>query len=211
MDQRGKAYPTLDPDAFILEGCVFPTLPASGRSTGQRSHGTGYPNRGIDYAGVEENQTGGRETVILEYLCKFCQKPGQAHYEPLEAMELAKWAPLLCCNRCHDFEVSRRRLGRAINKQATILLQSAECLNSAKVAGVQDSVRKVLEILTKKLCTKTCDHYRKPNIWDIEFVNLLMDRPDMAWQITNKFVLSIKGQAFPEPAETRKPHSDDKS
>ena len=51
----------------------------------------------------------------------------------------------------------------------------------------ENKIRERLIVLTKKIAAQCSDHYRIQNIWDMEMVFILMDRPDGCNKAINLF------------------------
>jgi hypothetical protein len=115
----------------------------------------------------------------IEYHCKFCGKPGTAEAEEIPGIELAveKWKPLLCCDRCADFMTARRSVIEQIKRVCEEVIQARLVLKPIRLKDIEEAARAGLIEGTKRFTRLVCEYKRTMNIWDIEFVNLLMDKP----------------------------------
>jgi len=129
----------------------------------------------------------------IAYECKFCQKPGVVTIDDPEAMfQVPKWKHLISCNRCADYSERKRLFFERIETATAILNQFRMTLAPEKINSAESKIREKLTAITKQLSALVCDYYRKTNVWDVEFVNLLMERPEKTWAICNQYVRNIK-------------------
>lgn len=131
--------------------------------------------------------------MIIQYKCKFCSRDGGVEIEDNPDMfHVEKWKPLLCCNRCGDYMEKRRGLSESIVKSCVFLQQARATQSGAALGKFEAGVREKLTELTKRMAALVCDYYRKTNIWDCDFVNMLAEQPKSAWQIVNKYCNMVR-------------------
>ncbi len=129
----------------------------------------------------------------IAYECKFCQKPGVVTIDDPEAMfQVPKWKHLLSCNRCADYMERKRGFFERIRAATATLQQFRLTMTSEKLMPAEAKIREKLTAITKGLASLVCDYYRKTNVWEAEFVNLLMDKPERVIEISNRYVRDIK-------------------
>ena len=135
-------------------------------------------------------------TTEIAYTCKFChtpravdadipdgwsdQPPGYKRGVSLRIpLEISIWQSMLACNRCADFERSRRdQEDRILKAAGALLIARANRLNPSALDAASRKIDERLCLLTKELATIICDHYHKMDVWDREFVNQIMDQPE---------------------------------
>jgi hypothetical protein len=138
----------------------------------------------------------------IAYDCKFCHQPGVVILEDGAPMfQVESWKPLLCCNRCGDYQEQKRETGRRILRGAVLLLQVRVTLSGQKLKDEEQKIQERLTALTKRYAAVVCDHFRVTNIWQEEFVLMLMEQPRQVYDILRRY---IKGVA--EAAQQPQPH-----
>ena len=131
----------------------------------------------------------------IDYECKFCGRKGTAHYHEDAGVENVEfWKSLLACNRCADFHSARLRLFRSITDVCTHVVQ-ARTGNFKNREELETRSREILESSTKKLCELVSNFYRLTNLWSNDFVEVLMERPDAAWNSLEFYVSRRKKEA----------------
>lgn len=144
----------------------------------------------------------------IEYVCKFCGRPGVAclpddidssSLEGESFFSVGFWKRILCCNRCADYMESKRALTTRIIKVA--MLYYANKRNTS-TPEKETKVRESLTFLTKQFASLVSKHFDKLNVWDNEFVNMLMDRPEKAASICASYIRHMKNS---QPASNPQP------
>ncbi len=129
----------------------------------------------------------------IAYECKFCQKGGVITIDDPDAMfQIPKWKHLLACNRCADYSAKKRIVIERIGTAASFLQLARATMTASNSHAAEAKLREKLVSLTKSLSTLVCDYYHKTNVWDVEMVNMVMDRPDMCFNICNRYARNIK-------------------
>jgi hypothetical protein len=126
----------------------------------------------------------------LEYQCRFCKLDGEVDLpeEGLDMFQVEKFKPILCCNRCGDFMNMRRESADRIKKVAELLIQQRGSKNPDKTVEVTRKVREIMTMLTKRYSTLVNNHFRKPNVWHEDFVDLLMEKPEFYQRILKDYI-----------------------
>lgn len=115
------------------------------------------------------------------YKCKFCGKPGivTGDDEGLKTIKPEIWLPKICCNRCGDFMVAKRRVTDAIARTCRMIINS----RFKPLADRAESDRDYLACLTaqtKRYAHLACEYHRLTNVWDEAFPRMLFEQPDKA-------------------------------
>jgi len=124
------------------------------------------------------------------YNCKFCGNPGivTGDDEGLKMVKPEIWLPRICCNRCGDYMVSKRKLTEAIVKTCRIIESCRINLGPEKRAAVETRCREQLVDLSKRFATMVCNYYRLTNIWEQQFADMLADKPDKCTTVLSMFI-----------------------
>jgi len=130
--------------------------------------------------------------ATIAYHCKFCQRPGTAVYDPAcDTLRLEIWSKILSCNHCSDFMVSRRSIDYRISSVCRAVFVARNQGNKA-VRDIEAVAWDKLEVLTKDLSRMCCAFVGVTNVWDKEFIVLLMERPELSQRITNDYFARLK-------------------
>lgn len=126
----------------------------------------------------------------LPYSCRICATKRVAEYDDdCPIGNLDAWRKLLVCDRCHDYCIARIRIERSI-AAACFMLVRAKINDKAEKMAVD--IKPLVERLTKKLATVCCDYYRLTNVWDPEFVDQLIARPEKVGVILGVYVNGLR-------------------
>lgn len=126
----------------------------------------------------------------ISYNCKFCGLPGSAEAgEGASMFDVERWRTILACNRCADYRVSTRTLCDKIHTTCAFLLFGR---NGRPEVKSEDKFRVKLTDLTKQLATVACKHRWIQNIWDVAFVDMLIEKPDCCRIVTGKYLRDIE-------------------
>ena len=114
----------------------------------------------------------------IEYLCKFCGAKGalEIDTEVEWFFKLEKWLPLAACNRCADFSETLKMLEDAIKGIAHSV---ASLPNNDGKKNVPEGLRKSLVTTTRAYAMRVCNFYRRPIMWEPEFVQTIIEKPNM--------------------------------
>lgn len=127
----------------------------------------------------------------IAYNCKFCKRPGIAVAEDgVDMFQIQKWIPMLACNRCADYMEGKRKLIDSIKKVCLDLVAADH--RGKRNSEIETSSRAMLEALTKKFARIVCDYFHLQNVWDVEFVNMLMEKPGRFWDICHQYIKSTR-------------------
>lgn len=130
----------------------------------------------------------------VEYRCKFCHRPGVVEIPEEdtkitdEMFRMERWIPLLTCNRCADYLVAKRQTIDAILYACRELEVAPESKREKALAKSRNS----LTSLTKRFYFIVCNYYRKPNQWNAELLELLIEHPRRAYDTLSRAVRIIE-------------------
>jgi hypothetical protein len=132
--------------------------------------------------------------MIINYHCKFCGIKGSVELEEgdLESFSVKKWLAILCCNHCGSFYERKRCLEDAIKKQCGVLAQAMNTTSGNKLDKTKSSVNDALTSITKRYARTVCEHFKKRNEWEPDFVIQLMEQPDK-WRTMCSFYVNTVG------------------
>lgn len=126
--------------------------------------------------------------ALLNYTCKFCGSPGTAEYaDDCPPLKLDIWKSWLCCNRCADFEEHRRAIGRKITRVCTVAISVRRWMDGLDLKAKERDLLKHLTPLTRDYSRLLAEFYRKPELWDDQFPEWLMEKPEQSWKILGTF------------------------
>jgi len=126
----------------------------------------------------------------IEYTCKFCRVQRWVELDnDSDIFAIERWKPMLCCDRCADFMQEKRKLTDRINRVADALELIRQ--GFGKQAS-ESAIRSKFEFYTKKFAALVCDYFRKTTVWDEEFVNMLMEKPEESHKICAHYVRGIR-------------------
>lgn len=128
--------------------------------------------------------------IPMAYKCKMCGREGLAHAsddgDPGWNATLAK---MLVCNRCADYRQGRRKWGEAI-ASVCAQIRGAQ-LTKGLSNEAEDEARKQLKDFSQSYAHVACKYHHCQDIWEEEFVNLLVDKPDLCWRILREYEAGI--------------------
>lgn len=133
--------------------------------------------------------------------CKFCGADCEVEqHEDCPDDWAEKLLAMVACNRCADFRTNLSTHGADVHKACANYIQ---VLNSNKgTTEKEQQMRRTLEILTRRIADTACRFYRlKPVVWDPDFVQQIMERPDKSWAIISTYIRMVAAEARkPKPA-----------
>ena len=100
-----------------------------------------------------------------------------SYHDACPGLHFEKMSKMLCCDRCAGHNVSRNDTRHRI-ANACREVEIARMSGRGLSPQVSAAIREKLERYTKTYTTLLCDHYRLANVWDSDFPEQLMDRPD---------------------------------
>lgn len=125
----------------------------------------------------------------VAYECKFCQKPGVVTLEePVEFVAIEKWRKILSCNRCADYMVARRSAIDRVKRACTLIQQIRMTITGAKAIELESRIRERLDDYTKAIAKIVCNYLNKSLVWDVQFVELLMGKPELYFRICHDYI-----------------------
>ena len=132
--------------------------------------------------------------MTLDYTCKFCRGPGTVDMPRdtiagLAMIDPEKWLAILSCNRCAEYNAERISLRDRLTFVAVQIIRRRQ-LNewSAEVEAV---IRSKIAALTQQFAGLVCRHHRKNEVWEPEFVSMLVEQPDRTHEILRSFERQI--------------------
>lgn len=130
----------------------------------------------------------------VTYNCKFCGNPGSVEIEDNDATMfcIEKWQKMLCCNRCGDYRVNRRRVEDAIKKACMAIVQFRAVLLGEKLFQAEARMRVMVQQLAEQYAKIVCKHYQKMDDFDQSFVDEFMSQPDKWYTILGVFESGIR-------------------
>ena len=146
----------------------------------------------------------------IPYTCKFCKHEGIVTIGddyPVDMIHVEKWIPMICCPRCADYMESKRKLSDAIQRICFGISAARQTLEAEKAFEVEARMRDKLEKITKKFCTLVCGYHRKTSVWDVEFVNMLAERPDKWFNLVGHYIRGIANMPR-QVVQASLPHND---
>jgi hypothetical protein len=130
----------------------------------------------------------------IDYTCKFCHKPGWLDFDSEQGIEfqIESWKKMLCCNRCADFMVEKRRIFDSVAKVCRIVEVTRCTFKTSVITETESKAMEKLTRITKKFAAIVCDYCRKSNVWDTELPQMILDYPARSGQILNDYIRHIK-------------------
>src|SRR5665213_1915243 len=126
----------------------------------------------------------------IKCVCTFCKSTREFVSEIPDTtrlgLNLKKWIPALCCDRCGTFQNQKMKLTDRIVK-ACYLLCLAKANESKKPVDI-GKFREVFERLTREISKLICDYYRFELVISDEFPELLMNNPSKSRIIISKYI-----------------------
>ncbi len=124
----------------------------------------------------------------IDYLCQFCQRPGVAYYDDsCPGMHLDVWRKILACNHCADFREGVNRFTESIARSA----RSFAILQTSKLPEIRTesarTTREKLTVKTKDFAAHVCKFHHITNQWEEDFVEIIMERPDMVLRLLKDY------------------------
>jgi hypothetical protein len=146
----------------------------------------------------------------IDYHCKICGKPGVAYYNPeCPIKDLNLWRDQICCDRCYTFRDAFSRCREAAGKLCYLLTVFRAKSNTADgkkaLSDVEPVIRQKLTPITQKIARICCNYHKVTNVWDVDFVNQLMEKPNASNRTIDAYSSGIRKIAT-TPA--RQPHAD---
>ena len=136
--------------------------------------------------------------------CKICGKPAVAQFEdesPQEAVD--KWLPLLTHNRCSDIRRKRIDSSEKIITACFNYVRTPEKEKPKMFCTFKDTVT----IFTKRFSEAIRDqHHQERVMWSEDFVQLFIDRPELAARILSNYHRDFQQQA--DVQQPSLPHND---
>lgn len=121
----------------------------------------------------------------VETNCKFCQKLITMEVDEIgfknPAINAQLWLKNVACARCAAFYEAKRSLTKSIAKACLVASRGKGDANLMSV------IRSKLSLHTQELARLICDFKMIQYTWDVEFVNLLLEKPLMFSAIINNY------------------------
>jgi hypothetical protein len=134
-------------------------------------------------------------TRIL-HSCRICKVPIELQQDDdCPAFQADVLRKMVVCNRCGDFRKVWWRIEDAI--KGVCMQVWTEQSRAKPDSDTLALCRRRLLDLTRKLCARTCDHYRVQFFWQEDFVEQLMEKPEKAGMILGIYEKSTAKQREP--------------
>lgn len=115
----------------------------------------------------------------LDYHCKICGKPGVAYYDPnCPITMLESWRKALCCDRCYKFRDGYITAKRAVEKQCIQIISTRQIRDDNVKKEALNKLRDRLIQLTRRIVSLCSDYYHVQNVWNMQMVMVLMEKPE---------------------------------
>jgi len=125
--------------------------------------------------------------------CKFCgRQVNLAIDDGFDTENLNKWVAMAACNPCAD---ARMVLLATEDKIRGAIMGSATALRLDDRGAIETQLREKLTRHTKALAHVVCRYYGQPSIWDVDFVNQLMENQDRTKTVIRTYCEMIRRQA----------------
>lgn len=114
----------------------------------------------------------------IPYTCRFCGANHLAEYDDeCPGIQLEKWMAVICCNKCAEFREEKRTVMDGIAASCRAI--QVGTFRGGRLKPEEESkVRAALERLTKRYADMMCDWFGLVRVWDKDFVEQLMEKPD---------------------------------
>lgn len=123
-----------------------------------------------------------RMKIPLDYNCHFCGKPGVAYYDDsCPPLRLEIWQKMLACNRCADYKTKLAQLIDGISATVRTFATWSHSKQAEARAEAAKTAQDRLTIQTRELASLVCNFHHLETVWEMPFVELLMQRPDRAF------------------------------
>lgn len=130
----------------------------------------------------------------ITYTCKFCKQQRTFEVEWTEACDqfnLAKWIPILACNRCAEHERKRRDLQSSIVRLTFQIIADRKALKGQAALKAEDGAREAIGTLLARFATCVCDHLFIQTQFDRDFTDQIMEKPEVAHKLLGFYRQSI--------------------
>ena len=129
----------------------------------------------------------------MKTICGLCGKPGKVQCHDGIIQNEHAWIAMLHCNRCADFKVALRALREHCK---SVMIFRWQLQQTGKMTPeLTGEIKEMLIAATKAVAELTARHWRVDTVWDLDFVNQLMEFPDKAEFIVNQYAKMIKDLA----------------
>jgi len=131
------------------------------------------------------------------YKCKFCGKPGivTGDGEGLALIKPEIWLPKICCDRCGDYMVQKRKLTEAFTRICRSLESCRATVGIEKRATMETVCKSRIVDLTKRFAALACNYYRLTNVWDQEFSDMMFENPGKFPTILSTYLSGLAREA----------------
>lgn len=136
--------------------------------------------------------------------CKFCKVPIVAEAHPdCPELNLKAWLPLLCCNRCGEFQQWLRKMIGWTRKTCVAWSTRPHKAREASRGETHEELQRI----TRRIAEVVCKFHWIETVWELDFVEQLMERPDRAEAIVKLYEgacrrESLRSRSQPEVSES---------
>jgi hypothetical protein len=147
--------------------------------------------------------------VSVPYTCKMCGRDGfSAASTACGEVWFNKLYPLIVCNPCADWRAGMTRLRDAVKNAVVDLLRARQYAAIAKesekqkasLADMEGVARGRFVTLTKQIAQLHCNYRRIVTVWEPDFAEQLMRRPEKYHEAINFYIQGIDGMRNNQPA-----------
>ena len=128
----------------------------------------------------------------MPYTCRFCGSARVAQYDDgCPTLNLDKWKQLVACDRCCAYHIERRRLAHRIG----LVCSTIEIAKGGRKFNgqLESDTREKLQWITKDIAKLVCDYHNLQTVWEPDFIQQLVDRPDMCDAIIKSYYRGVEG------------------
>ena len=127
----------------------------------------------------------------VETKCKFCAREIEMEVDQAgfanPAINAALWLKNCACNRCADYYRAKADTAKTVGRLCEVVLAARRKGDQEEAAAAREK----LIAVTRKLCKLICDFKCAQAVWDISFVDMLMEQPHKFSRIINSYTQNL--------------------
>lgn len=142
-----------------------------------------------------------QQPKIDKSTCKVCKCPVTLVTDSeCPELHIEVWKTMVCCNRCHAYAMRLCRLKRYIVSAAMKVHTVREIFefkpdSKDEVGVISRAAREKLVELTKAVAKAICQRWNQVMVWEPDFVEQIMEKPNQAGLIVNFYEDMVCKQA----------------